>query len=159
MDEMFLAMILLIATQPGLLVDISEAATKYGYTRPVDQLRAFRQVWVESKFIPGRHREDTNCIGLMQINLDVWGPGLWETDHVANLEFGFRYMRELETQFGDYRKALAAYVWGPGKLSKHLVEYEDKWFKMLPLEVMNYLGAIAPVSEREYVWPKWAWWR
>lgn len=64
------------------------------------------------------------------------------------------YMSDLLKQFGgDYRKAAAAYNWGPGNLTSAIATYGDKWLDHAPQSTQDYVSSIfakaAPVSAAE----------
>jgi hypothetical protein len=83
-----------------------------------------------------------------QYGVDVKNPQSSITGQAA-------YMSDLTKKYGgDYRKALAAYDWGPGNLDKALSRYGDSWTEHLPTETSNYItkvmskaGAVAPASD------------
>jgi hypothetical protein len=58
-------------------------------------------------------------------------------------EAAAHYLADLRNQFGgDIRKAVAAYNWGPGNLSKDIAAHGDQWEQFLPHETTGYLGKI-----------------
>lgn len=64
------------------------------------------------------------------------------------------YMSDLLHQFGgDYRKALAAYNWGPGNLKDAIGQYGDQWLAHAPASTQDYISKIfqtsAPTSGAE----------
>jgi len=74
--------------------------------------------------------------------------GISETDRFdpqKNITASLGYLKKQLDTFGDYPKALAAYNWGPGNLTKHLNKYEGLLnVKGLPKETANYLTSIMP---------------
>lgn len=53
------------------------------------------------------------------------------------------YMSDLLKQFGgDYRKAAAAYNWGPAHVSDAIATYGDKWLDHAPASTQNYIQQI-----------------
>lgn len=53
------------------------------------------------------------------------------------------YMGDLLKQFGgDYRKAAAAYNWGPGNLTEAISKYGDQWSNHIPASTQNYINKI-----------------
>lgn len=162
MDEMMLAVFTLLSTEEGgrRLQDIGMMARGHGFTEPDELMAIYRLVWVESRFNENAHNDKTNCHGLMQINLDVWGEGPWTVDRLENLEKGLSFLRGLLTQYdGDWKKALAEYVWGPGNLERHMTEHGAGWWGALPGSVMEYVHVIRADSPHVWRWPLWAWWR
>lgn len=64
------------------------------------------------------------------------------------------YMSDLTKQFGgDYKKALAAYNWGPGNLTQAIATYGDKWQDHIPASTQTYIDGIfktaAPMSSAD----------
>jgi soluble lytic murein transglycosylase-like protein len=81
--------------------------------------------------------------GLMQLMPDTAKElGVDPTRWQDNIHGGLKYMKRLKAQFGSIDKALAAYNWGPGHLSKLLSEHPGDWRAHLPLETQNYLTKI-----------------
>lgn len=57
------------------------------------------------------------------------------------------YMSDLLKQYGgDYKKAAAAYNWGPGNLTQAIATYGDKWQDHIPNSTQNYINAIFSVA-------------
>lgn len=59
------------------------------------------------------------------------------------------YISDLKRQFGDVEKALAAYNWGPKRLSDDIRDHGDAWRDYLPRETKKYLAETMPRIERE----------
>jgi soluble lytic murein transglycosylase len=80
-------------------------------------------------------RSSVGALGLMQImpatgemlareaGIPWTGPEmLFEPE--LNLRLGTRYLATLHVRYGDWRRALAAYNWGPGAIDRRLAEGE-----------------------------------
>lgn len=74
------------------------------------------------------------------------GLGVDPSDPDENLLGGAMYLKQQIDRFKDVRKALAAYNWGPGNVSKAIKKYGDQWDQHLPAETENYINSIAPVQ-------------
>lgn len=76
------------------------------------------------------------AIGLMQfMPATAAGMGFDPKDPVASIWGAAKYLKQLYTQFGDWQKALAAYNWGPGNVSR-------KGLDKAPTETRNYFSEI-----------------
>lgn len=92
---------------------------------------------IESNFNPAAV-STKGATGLMQI-VPSWHPGVNANDPVASIAYAGQYLRRLYNRFGDWNKALAAYNWGEGNLSKAITQYGDKWFNYVPAETRKYV--------------------
>ena len=70
--------------------------------------------------------------------------GVDPNDPDENLFGGALYLRQQIDRFGDTRKALAAYNWGPGNVAKAIRKYGEEWDQHLPKETEDYINRIAP---------------
>jgi len=111
---------------------------EYQYALP-NRLLA-RVAFQESNFDPGAHNESSGARGMMQI-IPRWHPGVNVTDldPQDDIFYAAKYLRENYNRFGSWSKALAAYNWGPGNLSKAITKYGDDWQNHLPKETENYV--------------------
>jgi hypothetical protein len=67
-------------------------------------------------------------------------------DPVQNINAGVKYLAQLLNQFaGDAAKALAAYNWGPGNVSKAIQQWGSDWLAHVPGETQNYVAKITGV--------------
>jgi soluble lytic murein transglycosylase-like protein len=78
-------------------------------------------------------RSNVGALGLMQImpatgemlareaGLAWTGPQML-FDPRVNIRFGTRYLATLHARYGSWKRALAAYNWGPGAIDKRLAE-------------------------------------
>lgn len=95
--------------------EFKAASTRYRLPWPL--LREVARA--ESSFNPEAWNSESGASGLMQflpstaeeLGIDPWLPA-------QAIEGAARYLRTLYGQFGSWPKALAAYNWGPGNLSK-----------------------------------------
>jgi soluble lytic murein transglycosylase-like protein len=69
--------------------------------------------------------------------------GVDVADPVSSINGQARYMADLRKMFeGDNSKALAAYNWGQGNVSKAIKKFGDKWLDHAPRETRNYVTKI-----------------
>ena len=135
-----------------------EAAKKY-----VPELKAIFDteqvpaalVWlaeVESGF-NRQARSPTGAVGLFQLMPDTaksLGLSLWPFDQRKQTEPAARaaakYLRYLQSKFGDWQLAVAAYNCGEGRLSRTLKKYDAKRFadiaQHLPAETQMYVPKV-----------------
>lgn len=92
---------------------LNAAAARHGIAEELARAVA----WVESR---GKTRavSSAGAQGVMQL-MPATAKGLGVKhpfDPVANIDGGVRYLSKLLSEFGDLRKALGAYNWGPGNV-------------------------------------------
>lgn len=102
-----------------------------------------RQCEAESSF---RQAAVSQCgaLGLFQLmpgtaaELKV-NPHVW----TQNVFGGIRYLARMRAHYGgDIRKALAAYNWGPGNVTRAIRAYGEAWEDHIPKETAGYLKKI-----------------
>lgn len=93
-----------------------------------------RVAYQESRFDPAAHNVGSNAQGMMQI-VPRWHPEAKPYDPIHSIEYAARYLVRLHGRFGSWHKALAAYNWGQGNLSKYGMDN-------LPKETRNYVAEI-----------------
>lgn len=102
----------------------------------IDPEMFVRQIDQESGFDPDAYNAASGAAGIAQIvarfhpDVDPWDP-------IASLDYAARWMAQLRVQLGTYRKALAAYNWGPGNVARW-----DGSPDGLPAETRHYLDVI-----------------
>jgi soluble lytic murein transglycosylase-like protein len=104
-----------------------------------------RQAQQESGYDPNA-RSPAGAVGIMQI-IPRWHPTIGETgalNPAVAIPYAADYLNSLRSRFGTWAKALAAYNWGQGNLSKHLasVPKGDDWLTGLPKETRDYVRKI-----------------
>lgn len=97
-----------------------------------------RLAYQESRFrediISGETVSSAGALGIMQI-VPRWHPDVDPLNVSDAIDYAGLYMRRLYDQFGQWDKALAAYNWGPGNVSRKWTgDYDD-----LPEETRNYV--------------------
>lgn len=94
----------------------------------------------ESDFNPGAYNKGSGARGMMQI-IPKWHPGVNVTDLDPrdDIIYAAKYLRENFNRFGSWAKALAAYNWGPGNLTKAIAKHGDNWMTFAPTETRNYV--------------------
>ncbi len=97
-----------------------------------------RLLYQESRFrhdiITGQVRSSAGAVGIAQI-VPRWHPDVDPLDPIASINYAAQYLRRLYRQFGSWDKALAAYNWGPGNVSRY-------GLASLPAETHNYITEI-----------------
>ena len=82
------------------------------------------------------------AIGVMQLEpATAAALGVDPNDVNQNIQGGITYLKQLYQQFGSWNLALAAYNWGPGKLSNALASTSA-----IPGQVLNYVKGILGMS-------------
>jgi soluble lytic murein transglycosylase-like protein/2'-5' RNA ligase len=116
-----------------------EKARAYARQYGIDQDLFVRQIWRESKFDPTAVNARSGAAGIAQFMPETArGLGVNPLDEDSALDGAARYMRaNLDASNGDYRRALAAYNWGPGN-----VKGWDGADEGLPAETRTYLHDI-----------------
>ena len=94
-----------------------------------------RQITQESGWDPDAGNP-SGAQGLAQI-VGRFHPDVDPRDPIASLEYAANWMARLHREYGSYRKALAAYHWGPGNVAEW-----DGRRKTVPAETRRYLDAI-----------------
>ena len=101
----------------------------------------------ESSFRPNVTTGNGKYVGLLQIDRDLvtrMFPGKNPMDPLTNLRAGAKYFQTLLQKFGEPDLAMAAYNWGPGKVTGLL--------KRLKTTTYEDIKANLPVSVRWYVY-------
>ncbi len=94
-----------------------------------------KQIQQESGFDPTAFNP-SGATGIAQI-VPAAHPGVDANDPIASLDYAANWMAGLHRNLGSYRKALAAYNWGPGNVSHWNGARET-----LPAETRRYLDVI-----------------
>jgi hypothetical protein len=64
-------------------------------------------------------------------------------DAAQNIQGGIEYLAQMLNEFGgDVSKALAAYNWGPGNVTKAVNSLGPNWLSSAPAETQNYVASI-----------------
>lgn len=95
----------------------------------------------ESNFSRSAVNVSSGAAGIAQI-VKKWHPTVDPYDPLQAIPYAGHYLRENYDRFRDWRKALAAYNWGPGNLSKAIKEHGRDWLAHAPLETRNYVEKI-----------------
>lgn len=121
-----------------------QAAKRAGINPPTYE----RQINQESGFNPDAHNP-SGADGIAQI-IERWHPSMAgkTRDPIASLDYAADLMAGYIRQFGNYRKALAAYNWGSGNVGGYtkpdgtVVKPWDGRRETLPVETRHYLDVI-----------------
>lgn len=105
-----------------------------------------RMAYIESSFNPAAFNTSSGATGILQI-VPKWHPNVDAKDPNAAIPYAAKFLRDLYAQFGTWEKAVAAYNWGPGNLSKSLAAWGDDWKNHLPTETRNYVNKVTDVID------------
>lgn len=100
-----------------------------------------RLAYQESRFrqdiISGAVKSSAGALGIMQI-VPRWHPGVDPLDPFASISYAAGYLARLKRKFGTWERALQAYNWGEGNLSRWLAGE----IATMPSETRNYSAQI-----------------
>jgi hypothetical protein len=64
-------------------------------------------------------------------------------DAAQNIQGGIEYLAQMLNEFGgDVSKALGAYNWGPGNVTKAVNSLGSNWLSSAPAETQHYVASI-----------------
>lgn len=127
----------------GITQMLSAAAAKYGLDSGLVLSLARRESGLNPNAVSPKGAK-----GVMQLT-DATAMALGVTnpfDPAQNIDAGVRYLRQLISQFGDIVKGVAAYNWGPGRVSEAIARYGDDWLGAAPAETRDYVEAIVGIT-------------
>jgi len=103
-----------------------------------------RVAWQESRFrsdiIDCELNSGAGAMGIMQI-VPRWHPNVEPCNPQSAIPYAGAYLYKLKQRFGTWDKALAAYNWGQGNLSKLNLNNEG-WLSETPSETRQYVSSI-----------------
>lgn len=83
------------------------------------------------------------AIGVMQLMpATARGLGVDPRNLEQNIEGGVRLLRQLLSQFRERAQALAAYNWGPDRVTRAVRQWAGDWLDHAPAETRNYVQKI-----------------
>lgn len=94
--------------------EIESIGASYGL--PVNMLS--RVAYQESRFNETAKNAGSGALGMFQI-VPRWHPTAEPLNWRKAADYAAGYLTQLKRQFGTWSKALAAYNWGPGNVSKY----------------------------------------
>ena len=104
-----------------------------------------RLLYQESRYRPdiinGETVSSAGAVGIAQI-VPKWHPGVDPYNPQDSIYYAAGYLRKLFDKFGSWRRALAAYNWGPGNLTKAIDRAGDNWISEAPKETRDYVTQI-----------------
>lgn len=108
----------------------------------VDPRLAYEVAYQESRFNPDAVSPQ-GAIGVMQLMpATAAALGVDPQDPQQNIFGGLTYLKSQLDAFGDPAAALAAYDWGPGRVSSAINQYGTSWLAHAPAETQNYVSTI-----------------
>jgi len=115
--------------------DIDEASKLLG----IDPRLAHGLAKTESDYDP-LAISPAGALGIMQLMEGTADDlGVDRTNPKENIYGGLQYLKNQMDRFDDTDKALAAFNWGPGNISKAIEAYGDKWGEHIPDETKKHL--------------------
>lgn len=101
-----------------------------------------RLLYQESRFRPdvinGTTPSPAGALGIAQI-VPKYHPGVDPLDPEQAIEYAANYLASLKAEFGSWEKALGAYNWGPGNLTKAIGQAGEQWLAIAPTETRLYV--------------------
>lgn len=121
---------------------LTNTERKYGIPGGVLVRLAYQESRFRQDIISGQTVSSANAQGLMQI-VPRWHPDVNPLDTPAAIDYAGGYLARLYKSFGSWRKALAAYNWGPGNMRKTIASKGGAWLGYVPQETYNYVTQIS----------------
>ncbi len=118
---------------------LAQAAARYGIDPSLVMAMAQRESGFRNIVNPR-----TGACGVMQL-LPATARAYGVTnclDAAQNIDAGVHVLADYISQFGDVVKAVAAYDWGSGNLSRAVAQWGEDWFSHAPAETQAYVTAI-----------------
>ena len=121
------------------------AAADYGVDASILKGIAHAESRFRPDIISGHTRSRTGALGLMQFMPDTARElGIDPLDPVQSVFGAAAYLRESLDRFGgDTERAIASYNWGRNRTAFD----RDDWYKALPAETRNYVGAVLDFAD------------
>lgn len=129
------------ATAEPYLQDLRRAETSIGLPFNLLTRVAYQESHFRQDIISGQTASSAGALGIMQI-VPRWHPDVDPLNPGEAIYYAGNYLKGLETRFGSWSKALAAYNWGPGNLKKAIDYYGENWITSAPKETQNYVNQI-----------------
>jgi soluble lytic murein transglycosylase-like protein len=115
---------------------IATAEARHGLPQDLLSRLLYQECRWREDIISGRLTSPAGAVGIAQImpaTAAEWGVN--PLDPASAIDGAARYLSSLYSMFGTWTKALAAYNWGPGNVSR-------KGLGMAPAETLNYYSQI-----------------
>lgn len=134
----------LLGDMASIMATIAQAAARYGLDPNFIAAIAQRESGMNPNAV-----SPAGAKGIMQL-MDATAAMFGVTnpfDPVQNINAGTRYVAQLLNQYaGDVAKALAAYNWGPGNVSRAIQQWGDQWLAHAPQETQAYVQALTGIT-------------
>lgn len=133
--------------------DLAPIAEQVGREFGIEPWQLLAHADKESSLRPTVTSSGGRYVGLLQMDrnlMALWHPGKNPLDPLVNLRAGAGYFATLRKKFGSTELALAAYNWGPGKVSGLLRRMKAQTWEQIkgqaPFSVRWYVSRIATLS-------------
>lgn len=134
----------MLGDMASILSTLAQAAANYGLDPNFVTAVARRESGLNPNAV-----SPAGAKGIMQL-MDATAAMLGVSnpfDYVQNINAGVKYLAQLLNQFaGDAAKALAAYDWGPGNVSKAIQTWGADWLSHAPQETQAYVQALTGIT-------------
>lgn len=134
--------------------DLAPVAEQVGREFGIEPWQLLAHADKESSLRPTITSSGGKYVGLLQMDRDLmarWYPGQNPLDPLVNLRAGAGYYASLRQKFGSSELALAAYNWGPAKVSGLLRRMKAQSWEQIkgkvPFSVRWYVSRIGSLSK------------
>ncbi len=121
----------------------SELIARLAQEAGINPALAIRVARYESGLNPQAVNPCSGATGLMQLMPGTAADlGVDAHNAVENIKGGIEYLRQQLVRFGNAAQALAAYNWGPARVTSALAQWGSDWFHHIPQETQRYVASI-----------------
>lgn len=105
-----------------------------------------RMAYIESGFSSSAYNPKSGATGILQIipkyhaNVDAKNP-------YDSINYAGAYLKDLYNKLGSWEKAIAAYNWGIGNVTKAVQMHGADWLNFAPTETRNYVANVKAVID------------
>ena len=119
---------------------IEAAEKKYGIPAGLLHRLIKQESHFRTDIITGAKVSPVGALGIAQfMPATAKEQGVNPLDPVASIDAAGRYLAKLNTSLKSWPKAVGAYNWGIGRVTKAARDYGDNWLARAPAETQNYV--------------------